>query len=62
MKFVFINKIFHFRNTSTLWLKLEEPVPPDLDEFAELFSRQTREKKQPAKNKTKKDKSKEVST
>ncbi|XP_054711140.1 formin-2-like [Uloborus diversus] len=43
-----------------LWQKLEETVPGDIDEFAELFSRQTKEKKPPSKNKTTKDKSKEV--
>ncbi|GFU28300.1 formin-2 [Nephila pilipes] len=43
-----------------LWQKLEEAVPSDLDEFTELFSRQTRERKAASKTKTKKDKSKEV--
>ncbi|GFQ85170.1 formin-2 [Trichonephila clavata] len=43
-----------------LWQKLEEAVPSDLDEFTELFSRQTRERKAASKTKTKKDKTKEV--
>ncbi|KAG8189077.1 hypothetical protein JTE90_028626 [Oedothorax gibbosus] len=46
-------------NKSCLWQKLEETVPADLDEFTELFSRQTRERKPASKVKTK-DKSKEV--
>nr|XP_042906430.1 formin-2 isoform X2 [Parasteatoda tepidariorum] len=45
---------------TSLWQKLEEVSTTDLDEFVELFSRQTPERKQPSKIKTKKDKSKEV--
>ncbi|GIY53700.1 formin-1 [Caerostris extrusa] len=44
-----------------LWQKLEEAVPSDLDEFTELFSRQTRERKTTSKIKAKKDKAKERS-
>ncbi|GFV73095.1 formin-2 [Trichonephila clavipes] len=55
-----INKVGDNSTKTCLWQKLEEAVPSDIDEFTELFSRQTRERKAASKTKTKKDKTKEV--